>query len=235
MPDTTAITPTPMVPFDLYKDIHKAIRVNLFDVVAEAGRLDPGDRGARIAHAGRVVDLVEFLVAHADHEDTHIDAAVAQVLPDEAAALQAEHVALEATMDELKALAQLVFDDAVDPRAAVHDLYLDLALFTARYLAHQDREERVVMPALFEALGIEALLGIHGAILGSIDQEAMAWSLRKMLPAMNLDDRHEMLAGMRASAPREAFEGTVALAADVIPEHDLTALLDRLDADLVDA
>ena len=237
MRTTTATTPTPspMVPFDLYKDIHKAIRVNLFDVVAEAGRLDPSDRGARIAHAGRVVDLVDFLVAHANHEDTHVDAAVAQVVPDEAPALMAEHVDLEATMDELKALAQLVFDDAVDARAAVHQLYLDLALFTARYLAHQDREERVVMPALFDALGIEALLQIHGAILASIDPEAMAWSLRKMLPAMNLDDRHAMFAGMRAEAPPEAFAGALALAADVVPARDLTALLDRLDVDLVDA
>src|SRR3954452_22290776 len=99
-----------MVPFDMYKDIHKAIRVNLFDVVAEAGRLDPNDRPARIAHAARVCGLVDFLTSHATHEDAHVDAAIRALLPREAAAITAVPVALEVPMDQLKALAYRVFD-----------------------------------------------------------------------------------------------------------------------------
>ena len=217
------------LPFDLYRDVHKAIRVALFDVVAEAGRLDPADRTRRMAHAARVRDLVRFLVFHAEHEDSELDGPIRQVLPQEADAIAAEHVALEATMAELVELADLVFDTTRDDdRAAVHHLYLDLASFTSRYLAHQEVEERVVMPALWNALGIEALLGIHGRILARISPDDMGWSLAKMLPAMNIDDRSEMLGAMRATAPAAAFAGVCALAAQVVPAPDFQALSDRL-------
>ena len=222
-----------MIPFDMYKDIHKAIRVNLFDVVADAGRLDANDRGARIAHAARVCDLVELLVFHAHHEDTHVEPAVLQVLPDQAAAIAAEHVALEATMEDLKALAYRVFDDPDgDARSDVHELYRELALFTSRYLAHQDVEERVVMPALFDALGFDAVLAIDQGIVASIPPAEMAWCLAKMLPAMNIDDRVDMLTGMRAGAPPEVFDGVLALAAEVLPATDNDALVAALTVDV---
>src|SRR5688500_6627149 len=62
--------------FDLFRDIHKGIRAELFAVTSEAGSLDPADTGARIAvseHVGRVVDL---LVSHAAHEDAAIQPAI---------------------------------------------------------------------------------------------------------------------------------------------------------------
>jgi hypothetical protein len=225
-----ARSPHTTVGFDLYRDIHKAIRVNLFEVVVEAGNVDPHDCAARMAHATRVHDLVKFLVFHAEHEDRHVDEAIQQVLPDQAAAIQAEHVELEERMADLIALADLAFEaDRDDARAAMHDLYLDLASFTSAYLAHQEVEERVVMPALWEAFGIEPLLAIHGAILASISPDLMGLSLSMMLPAMNIDDRTEMLGGMRATAPAPAFAGVCALAKQVLKPSDFDALSQRLD------
>ena len=54
-----------------------------------------------------------------------------------------------------------------DQRRLVHQLYLDLAAFTSSYLAHQDLEERVLMPARRGAIGFEAVLGMHQAIVGA--------------------------------------------------------------------
>lgn len=218
-----------IIGFDLYRDVHKAIRVALFDAVAEAGRIDPSDRTARIAHAASVRDLVRFLVLHAEHEDRELDSVIQQVLPEHAASIAADHVELEIRMEALVALADLAFDtDRDDDRAAMHDLYLELASFTSAYLAHQSVEETVVMPALWEAFGIEPLLGIHGRILASISPDDMGWSLAKMLPAMNVDDRTEMLGGMRADAPPEAFAGVCALAAQVLSPSDFATVSDRL-------
>jgi hypothetical protein len=227
MSDVTA--PHTTVPFDLYRDIHKAIRVALFDVTAAAGRLDASDTTARVAHANAVRDLVRFLVLHAEHEDAQLDGPVREVLPDRADAIAADHVALEARMVDLVALADLAFDcGRDDARAAVHDLYLALAGFTSSYLAHQEVEEVVVMPALWDALGIEALLGIHERILASITPDDMGWSLAKMLPAMDVDGRVELLGGMRESAPPEAFAGVCALAEQVLAPADHAALIARL-------
>jgi hypothetical protein len=228
---TTLTAPITAVPFDLYRDIHKAIRVFMFDVTAEAGRLDPSDRAARVRHAAQVKELVQFLRLHALHEDAHIEAAVTAVLPNRAAEIAADHVALEGRMDELVAVADLALDETRDDnRAAVHRLYLDLASFVSSYLAHQDMEERVVMPALWNACGIEALLNIHRTILGSISPEDMGWALSTMLPAMNNDDRTEMLGGMKADAPAEVFERVCGLASQVLLPDDFAAVSSRIES-----
>ena len=56
----------------------------------------------------------------------------------------------------------------------------------------------------------------------------MARSLAFMLPAMNVDDRTEMLAGIRTAAPPEAFDATLGLARSVLRAADYRALAERL-------
>ena len=107
-------------------------------------------------------------------------------------------------------------------------LYLELADFTGTYLLHQDVEERIVLPALRTAIGPREILAIHGAIIASIPPDQMARSLAFMLPAMNIDGRAELLAGMRAGAPPQVFEGVWGLAASVLTPADHAALAVRL-------
>ena len=56
----------------------------------------------------------------------------------------------------------------------------------------------------------------------------MAQSLALMLPAMNIDDRTEMLGGMQAGAPAEVFDGVWGLAGSVLAPADHAALAARL-------
>ncbi len=222
-------SPITSIPFDLYCDIHKAIRVAMFDVTAEAGRIDPSDRAARLTHADQVRDLVWLLRFHADHEDTHIEAAVTSVLPQRAREIAAEHDALEVRMDRLVAIADLVLDEGRDDSAgAVHLLYLELASFVSAYLAHQDMEERIVMPALWESYDLQALIEIHSAILASIAPDVMARCLALMLPAMNNDGRTAMLGAMQAEAPPEAFAAVCSLASEVLTNADFVTVSDRI-------
>jgi hypothetical protein len=136
-----------------------------------------------------------------------------------------DHLAFEARGEDLVALATASIDAPVsDRRRLVHNLYLDLATFTSSYLAHQDLEERVLMPGLERAIGVEAVVGIHHQILAAISPDEMARTLALMLPAMNLEDRIEMLGGMRAEAPAEVFAGVWSLVGSVLSPADRTAL-----------
>jgi hypothetical protein len=69
---------------------------------------------------------------------------------------------------------------------------------------------------------------MHQAIVGSIPPDQMAASLALMLPALNVDDRTELLGGMREGAPPEVFEGVWGLAGSVLAERDHAALAARL-------
>ena len=217
-----------LVAVDLYRDIHKGIRAELFAITETAGRVDPSDQGDRAALAAHVSSVVDLLVSHAEHEDGHIQPVLETRLPDLAERIEHDHHRLEARIHGLAELAGAVATTPGRARDDIHRLYVELASFTSSYLAHQDLEERVVMPALEDVVGVEATLDIHVAIVGSIPPDVMAASLAVMLPAMNVDDRTELLGGMQAGAPAEVFEGVWSLAGSVLPPAELTALAARL-------
>ena len=87
------------------------------------------------------------------------------------------------------------------------------------------------MPALAAALGPEAVLEIHVGIIGSIPPDEMAEALAMMIPAMNVDDRTELLGGMRAGAPAEVFAGVWGLVGSVLVPADVAAVAARLGID----
>jgi hypothetical protein len=221
--------PPAAVTFDLYRDIHKGIRAELFAVTASAGSIDPGDRLGRAALADHVAAVASLLESHAQHEDVHIEPALRAHLPELAERVATDHVALEGHIRWIDELARQTVDVAgPEQRALTHHVYLELSAFTSAYLTHQLVEERVIMPALERAVGLDAVVGMHMAIITSIPPAEMAQSLALMIPAMNLDDRAELFEGMRMSAPPEAFDGTVGIARSVLEPADFAALAQRL-------
>ena len=224
----TTTIPLRPVAVDLYRDIHKGIRAELFAVTQRAGNLDPSDHADKAALAAHVHSVVDLLVSHAEHEDGHIQPALELHLPELAAQVEDDHERLEARIALLAEQAGDIVEAAADARGNAHRLYVELAAFTSTYLAHQDLEERVIMPSLEHVIGAEAGLAIHQAIVGSIPPQDMARSLAIMLPAMNVDDRTELLGGMQAGAPAEVFTAVWSLATSVLDVRDLEALAARL-------
>lgn len=215
---------------DLYRDIHKGIRAELFALTSAAGSLDPGDECALVALADHVRAVASLLESHREHEDAGVLPAMIEHLPELADHIEAEHPMLEARFGEIVELASATADatQRIDQRTLAHNLYLELSEYTGSYLAHQLIEERVIMPALERALGADTVATMHVAIVSSIPPDELAKSLAFMLPAMNIDDRTELLGGIQASAPAEAFAAIVSLTNSVLPPADFTALAQRL-------
>jgi hypothetical protein len=110
----------------------------------------------------------------------------------------------------------------------VFRIYIELASFTSVYLAHQDFEERQVMPALERAVGVDEVFALNQTIVESIPPDEMMRTLPLMLTAMNIDDRAEVLGGMQAGAPPEVFAGVWSLTRSVLTPGDLRDLGRRL-------
>ncbi len=227
--DTVTPSTYELVAVDTYRDIHKGIRADLFDLTGSAGRIDPSCP-ADVADLARHVDqTVDFLVVHAGHEDTHLVPVMSELLPDLNATIQRDHAELEGRLVDLQGWARTaVSAPEGETRGEVQRLYIELASFTSAYLAHQDLEERVVAPELHRVIGADGVLAIHQSILASIPPDQMAASLALMLPAMNNDDRTEMLGGMQAEAPPEVFAGVWSLAGSVLDPRDVAVLGRRL-------
>lgn len=221
-----------LVAVDLYRDIHKGIRAELFAVTSTAGSLDPTECADRSAFAAHVVSVAGVLGSHAHHEDEAIDPLLEEHFPRLAERVRADHEALEGRFAGIVSLADGFIDvEGADQRRLAQLLHLELAGFTSAYLLHQDLEEREIMPVLERRLGPEATLELHAAIVGAIPPDELARTLAFMLPAMNVFDRVELLGGMQATAPAPAFEAVVGLARSVLRPDEFSAVAQRLAID----
>jgi hypothetical protein len=217
-----------LVAVDLYRDIHKGIRAELLSLVESAGAVDPYNSDDRRAVADHVLATHALLESHAHHEDGVIQPVLEAELPILAERIERDHLALDARLGRIADRATTIDTGTGDIRARSHLMYLDLARFTSEYFVHIDIEERVLMPALERAVGVEQVGAMHGAIVGSIPPEELGRSLAFMLPAMNVADRCEMLGAIQSGAPAEVFAGIAALARSVLRPDDYLAVAHRL-------
>ena len=139
MTATTDSRPSPAadaVPaVDLYRDIHKGIRAELFGAAVQAGATDPSDRTARLELAARVDGLVGTLASHAEHEDRAVQPAIEVHVPAVAERIVTDHHVLDARIQDLHELSLTVADTCGPAaRTAAHELYLELASFTSHGL-----------------------------------------------------------------------------------------------------
>ena len=84
------------------------------------------------------------------------------------------------------------------------------------------------MPALSAAVGVDELIAIDMAIVSQLTPDEMVYSASLMLPAMNIEDRVELVGGMKEGMPPEMFAGVWGLVEGVLAPEDFRQLGARL-------
>jgi hemerythrin-like domain-containing protein len=197
--------PTTDEAWDLYREVHKAMRFALFGVITMAGATDPRDETSIEGFGREWVDVRLVLTAHHGHEDAFCDPLIRRHAGPLREELEAAHRASEHELARLDRSVERLLAEAPPQRGRVLQLlHLDLAGFTAGYLGHLRFEEEQVMPALNAALTNDELAEVTQAIRMSVPPDDMCTFIRYMAPAMNVHERIEMLKGMKA-APEEVF------------------------------
>lgn len=142
--------------------------------------------------------------------------------------IAAQHGDVEAGMARLEERCERLATVGRPGRAAAaHNLYLDLSRLTSVYLAHQLVEETQVMPALRAVVPTDELVGVEVAIRGSLPPDEMAAVMTHLLPAMDVEERTEMLGGM-AMAPPEVFALFRAAAKAALPADQWAQVAQRI-------
>ncbi|MEU6082981.1 hemerythrin domain-containing protein [Streptomyces sp. NPDC047108] len=185
-----------MPKIDLYRNVHMGQRARLFALAVDVGSADVADPKAVSEVIDRCLAMTGELREHADHEDTFIHPLLRDRAPQAAAALDAEHLRLDAALAELDAHAgALPLTPAAERPDAQHRLYLALNELISAYLAHLHAEETVAMPALRNSCGEDELRAAFRGFLASRTSEERALDMQRMLFALPPSVREEIAPG----------------------------------------
>lgn len=209
MPTATATRPdsaTTAQRLDLYAGIHKALRHFMTDTLHRVGRMDANDAADLRRTLGQFEDLMAQCLQHLHHENDFVHAAIEARQPRGAARTADDHVEhiahIEALRAEARALAQAA---PADRPALALRLYRHLALFVADNFQHMNVEETQNNATLWANYRDDELMALHQRILASLPPAETLQVMRWMVPASNPAERTQVLGGMQAAAPAEAF------------------------------
>jgi len=193
-------------PPDIYSGIHKGQRLALYRLAMRVGVLDHADKVAVEAFRGDIADLREEFYLHAEHEEKQLHPFMQDRVPGMAKDLEDDHRNMHIMFDDLVSH----FDgiaDRVDSFEKKDELCLEyyraVNRFIAFYLAHIDKEEEKVQPALWAVCTPEELGAAFADILASQTPKEAQLNLTIMFSAMNIGElTNLMMAAKRAVTPQ---------------------------------
>lgn len=209
----TAEIDTTVGRYNIYLNIHKALRAFMSETLVGVGRLDADDNGEVIVVLEQVRALHAILATHLEHENRFLHPALEGRQPGSSAASARDHVQHECTLHALRQTIDAVADSRGPARAtAMLQLYRQLALLVAENFEHMNVEETQNHAVLCAHYTDEEIHGIEAALVATLSPTLAALSMRWMIPSLNHSERVALLAGMRRGAPKEVFEGVLAIA-----------------------
>lgn len=143
---------------DLYADIHKFQRIELFNLVTCAGAIHVGDYAEISNLTSSITSMVEQLYRHADAEERIVHPLFYAIHAPVLGKLQHDHHALDRYLVELMARGEHL--DLAASDELIQELYRALARFSAGYLFHLAHEEDEGTPALHGAYSDEVLAAV---------------------------------------------------------------------------
>lgn len=206
---------------DLYRPIHKALRLCMCEAVHELGRLDCEDPVELHAVLGRLGQLMSMCRAHLEHENAFMHPALERAGTGASARTADDHLHHEQEIAALERRLQRVRDSSGQIRQREADaLYDDLVDFVGENFAHMRIEERDNNARLWSHYQDAELVALHDALVASIEPGERLAVTQLILRAIAPGERLGMLLGMRAQMPAEAFEGLTQALLSVLDERD---------------
>jgi hypothetical protein len=207
--------------FDIYLAIHKALRAYMGEALCVLGRMDCEDEQDVAVALAQLRELLDICAGHLQHENQFLHKAMEQRRPGSALRIADEHIEHLRALDDLRAAALAVENSVTGERRSVAQrLYRQFALFVAENFEHMQFEESEHNSVLWAVYTDAELLAIEAELVASIPAAEMMVIARWMLANNDHGFRVNMLSGVRAHAPREVFEGLLAVAHSNLSERD---------------
>jgi len=200
--------------FNIFNQIHKSLRVLLYDTAALIGRTDFEDPDQYEIIAGRVREVTAAFDNHAKHEDTLLLPMIEEYEPSVVDAFEMEHVedhALSRKLnDSLMALDLAISTEA--KRELGNSLMHSFIEFMIFNLKHMYKEETVLNNILWRYYSDVELLETNKKIVSVIPPIEMAFSSQWMMRALSDTEIANWLRNVERNAPEHVFRPLLATA-----------------------
>lgn len=214
---------------DMYRQIHKALRAAMSEVLLAAGRMDPHDDAERSGLAAQIRDMLAFARLHLQKEDRFVHPALEARAPGSSGKTAIDHLDHAHAIAQIEQAVTVLEQAGADARQAAADtLYSQLALFVGENFVHMQVEETANNAIFWRTYSDGELAAIELAIVASLSPQEKMFSARWMLPWINPAERAEKMSAMRQVMPPEIFAGLLAM----VRQHISPAHAVRLDASL---
>jgi len=210
---------------------HKGIRYAFAQLIMKAGSLDYTDKFKVTQFKAELDEFGGLLEEHAHLENEFILKSLEQRVPGSSRHDEQDHVALEALQNSVFAKLEAILDPRISEAkasASGYAFYQELSKLYAAHLEHMLEEETVTQALLWEHFSDAEIIGLHVQIVRSIPPAVMLSWAKYLIPALNLSERTELLAGIQAGAPPSFFEQVMAIAEETLPMAEFHQLESKL-------
>jgi iron-sulfur cluster repair protein YtfE (RIC family) len=203
---------------DLFTPIHKALRSMIYNV---GGRLQAVDFADEVATTAVLADLQhEFSSAvsttcvlcllheHAGTEETGVFPSMEALDAEMIRMLIQEHQEIARRLGALSKMAGEVGGIQGPVRRTEMGVRINREAndFFAFYLAHMNKEEVTIVPAMKEHFTDQQMQAMQGAIIGAMAPERLGNYLRWMLPSLSMAELTRLLGGVKQGAPPQVLQ-----------------------------
>ncbi|MGC4035292.1 MAG: hemerythrin domain-containing protein [Chitinophagaceae bacterium] len=193
--------------FNIFNQIHKSLRVLMYDTALMIGRTDFDNAEQYSTVAKQIRETVDAFDGHAHHEDESLLPLIQRYEPAVVDAFEQEHVTDHALSQKLRE-SLMALDLAVSPAAKrqlgvllMHS-FIEFMVFN---LNHMYKEETVLNNILWQYYSDEELVDTNKKIVAGIPQEKMNFSAQWMMRALSNAEITGWLRNVERNAPAHVF------------------------------
>lgn len=229
MPKAT-IKPNVMSRFNIFNQVHKALRAMLYDTSLTIQQTHFADAEETETALEKVRATVDIFDEHAAHEDHFVLPAIRQYEPSVVDAFEQEHEKDHALSERLRGLLT-VYNHAIKTEVkietgqAINQAFIEFMIFN---LEHMAKEETVLNKILWRYYSDAEIIAINQRIVASISPEEMAVTSAWMMRGMSNAEISGWLKAVEKNAPEPVFTRLFSIAEKELPNDRFRKVLENL-------
>ena len=215
--------------FNIFNQIHKALRALLYDTALTMQQTDFQDHEEAELALEKLKQTLDIFDKHAMHEDSSVLPAIQAYEPSLVDAFEKEHVEDHALAEKLRQLVtEFARAEIKDRQTIGHSILHSFIAFLSFNLDHMAKEETVLNERLWRYYSDVEIMALNQRIIADISPEEMKFTSAWMMKGMSNAEITKWLKSVQTNAPEAVFSALFSIAEKELPYQRFRKILEDL-------